>query len=187
MHYWYDSYGPPYLIWIGILCSHLTLYITGIIWSPPTCTYGPPHVWSDGPSLPYMEQLSYGLPHVCMVPTACTIWWSPYIIWNRYHMVPHMCIWSPTCKIWFFQDSLGKSPLHVLKNVKINLNNCTSALLIWLLWSPIPYMNRYLMVPPYLIWNRYCMVPSHMYIWSPHMWSVVMSYMTLMVPLPYME
>ena len=34
--------------------------------------------------------------------------------------------------------------------------------------------NRYPMVPPYLIWNRYCMVP--------HMWSVFMSYMTLMVP-----
>ena len=171
----YDLMVPPYLIWNSYhLASHmyvwsplhvqsdgpLTLYGTGIIWFP-TCTYGPPHVWSDGPSLSYMEQLSYGSPTCAYGP--------------------------PTCKIWFFQDSLGKSPLHVLKNVKINLNNCTSALLIWLLWSPIPYMNRYLMVPPYLIWNRYCMVLSHTYIWSPHMWSVVMSYMTLMVPLPYME
>ena len=40
--------------------------------------------------------------------------------------------------------------------------------------------------PPCLIWNRYLIVSSYLIwtgiIWSPHMWSVFMSYMTLMVP-----
>ena len=138
----------------------------------PTCTYSPPNVLYDSfvPHtlyeigilwfpLPYMEQLSYGLPHryiwsphICEV-SSCLIWllWSPYPLWNRSYMVPqHVCMVPPHV----LYDSYGPP---------------------YLIW------NRYFMVCPYLIWNRYCLVP-HMYIWYPHMWSVFMSYMPLMVP-----
>ena len=45
LHILYDSYGPPYLIWIRYRMV-------------------PPHVRSDGPPLPYMEQVSYDAPHM---------------------------------------------------------------------------------------------------------------------------
>ena len=139
-----------------------TLYGIGIWWSP----------------LPYMEQVSYG-------PT-CTIWllwsphilygigilWSPhYLIWNRYHMAPHMYIWSAHMWSVFMSYITVMAPYliwnryYMVPLMYVWTPSCT----IWLLWSPIPYMEQILYGPP-------------MYVWSPHMWSVFMSYMTLMVP-----
>ena len=68
---------------------------------------------------------------------------------------------------------------------------------IGILWSPLPYMEQVSYGPhtcmyspphvlydsyglPYLIWNRYHMVLPHVCM-VLHMWSVFMSYMTLMV------
>ena len=104
-HIWSN---PHTLFGIGIWWSSHTLYGTGIVWSPNLyvwslhiwsvfmsyMTYGPqyliwnryhmvPHMYIWSP-LPYMEQLSYGPPHVHIVPTH--VKWPSYLIWNRYHM-----------------------------------------------------------------------------------------------------
>ena len=63
----------------------LTSYRTCIIW--------PPHVWSDGPTLSYCQWLSW-FPHTLY---GIGIWWSPlpymeHISYGPWHvcMVPHM-------------------------------------------------------------------------------------------------
>ena len=43
-HVLYDSYGPPFLIWNRYLMVPLTLYETGIVWSPPHVCMVPLHV-----------------------------------------------------------------------------------------------------------------------------------------------
>ena len=60
------TYGPPIpymecgnLITVNDLWSPHTLYG---MWEPDS--YGLPHVWSDDPPLPYVEQVSYGPPHM---------------------------------------------------------------------------------------------------------------------------
>ena len=61
----------------------LTLYGTGIIWSPQ-------HVCMVPPQLKCIDILydSYG---------------PPCLIWIRYHVVPTTSICPPTCMMWFFQ------------------------------------------------------------------------------------
>ena len=65
LHFLYDSYGPPYLIWNRYLMVPLP-DMEQVSYGLPTCMYGPPHVQSDGSPLPHMEQVSYG-------PPTCTI------------------------------------------------------------------------------------------------------------------
>ena len=134
---------PLALYGTGTVCSPSCMYVSpiygiGIVWSP-TCTYGPP--------LPYMEQVSYGPPHVHVVHLtcevfSCLIWllWSPHTLyWNRYHMVP------PHVKcLHILYDSYGPPNL------------------VW---------NRYLMVPHMYIWS------PNMYVWSPqHVYDISNSY-----------
>ena len=150
-HVLYDSHGPSHNLYrMGILWSFLTLYWTGMapnmyVWSP-TCevsswhiwllwfsipyiekvSHGPPHIHVV-PHLPYMEQVLYGPPHAHMVPHMWIVFMSymplmvlPYLIWNRYCTVPHMYVWSPTCM---------HGPQHVWYDVNDSYH------------SPIPYMK----------------------------------------------
>ena len=155
----------------------------------------------------------YG-PHIC---TIWLLWshhtfdgigilWSPYLIWNRYG--PPTCeVFS--CLIWLMvpHTLYGRGILWIpyMWTVMSNMTLMVPPYLIWnryhvvhhmstqsphmsyMTYGP-PYLiwNRYPMVHPYLIWNNYHMVPPHVHM-VPHMWSVFMSYMTLMVPIPYME
>ena len=132
LHVLYDSYGPPYLTWnrYHMFPSHVymvplhevsscliwlmvphTLYGIGIWWSPLTL-YGTGIVWSPT----YMHGLPTCIIWLLQSPNALYgigVLWSLYLIWNR---VPTcMCV-SPTCD---------------------EVSSC----LIWLLWSPIPYME----------------------------------------------
>ena len=203
--------------------SLLTLYGTGIVWSP-TCAYCPP--------LSYMEHVSYGpptcevsscliwfmdphtlygtgiiwSPHVCMVPPHVLyvsygppylIWfgilWSPYLIWNRYGP-PNMYVWSHHMWSVSMSSMVYVSPMPYMEKVSYGFHTFTYGppYLIWkgIIWSPshvhmVPQHVKCLYVlydcygPPYLIWNRYHMVP-HMYVWSPQMYNMMS--MTLIIP-----
>ena len=138
------------LVTVNVKCLHV-LYDS---YGPPTL-YGIDIWWSP---LPYMEQVWYG-PLPCMyVPPTCEVssclymtLSTPYLIWNRYCMVPHMYVWSsPTCTIWFFSG-----PPYLIYGIGF-------------LCSSLPYMEQVSYGPP------------HMYIWSPHMKCLHVSW--LMVP-----
>ena len=103
--------------------------------------------------LPYIEQVSYGPPHICMVPPICTIWvlWFPipYMEYVSYgHPLPHME------QVSYGSPTSTYGPCHM--------------------WSV--FMSDMTLMAPYLIWNRYLMVPlpymeqvsygPHMYVWS---------------------
>ena len=102
------SYGPPTCM---IWWSPLTLYGTHIIWSPNTYIWCP-HMYIWSPNM-----------YALMVPPYLTIndsYDPPYLIWNRYLMVPPYllrnsycivppCMYCPPiCTIWFFSGQLRK-------------------------------------------------------------------------------
>ena len=136
----------------------LTLYGTGIIWSP-TYTYGAPNMWSVFMSyLPLM---------------------APYLIWNRYCMPPTYTHGPPTCTygppcVYDINDSYGTHTLY-----KIGI--WWSPLTLYgtgIIWFPphvhmIPHMWIVFMSydycgPPYLVWDSYHMVPPHVPMVPPH-------------------
>ena len=169
-------------------------YMQQVLYRPPTCMYGSPNMWSAFMSymtltvphtsygigiiwslqhacmipLPYMEQLSYGPPHVKCLHVLYDLWF-PYLIWNRYCTVPHksymilIVLWSSPYLIW---NRYHIVPPHV---------KCLHVLHDYY-GPPIPYLERYKVPhmyvwspyliwngPLYLIWNRYHMVPPCMY------------------------
>ena len=150
-----------------------------------------------GPHIPYMEQVSYGPPHVhvvshmwsvlisymtLMVPHTLYrigIIWSPHMyVWS-----PHMCYmtlmfphtwygtgiaWSP--HMWsIFMSYMTLLVLHTLYGLVIIWSStCTFGPPTCTIWC------QWLLWSPSLIWNRYLMVSFTLYgtgiIWSPHMY-----------------
>ena len=187
LHVLYDSYGPPYHIWnrycmvphmdVGPPTYYMTLMVPYLIWNRYLMV-----------PLPYMEQISYCPPYVCMVPPHLKCLhvmydsWSPHtlygigILWSPLPYMEQVLYGSPTCEVspcliwllWFPYTWYGIGIIWS-PHMYVWSPTCT----IWLLWTPYLIWNRYLMAP-YLIWNGYGMVP--------HMWSVFMSYMTYSPP-----
>ena len=116
-------WSPNTLYWIGIL------YGTGIIWSP-TCMYGPP-------------TCEVSLCVICLI-------WSPYFIWNRYHMVPHMCIWF--------------SPMYNMMFMTLKVSNTLYG--IGIQWSPLPYMQQLSYGPPKC---TYCIIFNYYLLFSMYL------------------
>ena len=93
-------------------------------------TYDPPHVWSDGPILPDMEQVSYG-------PPTCTIWFfqnsfkrgTLHVLTRTTTQLPS---WVNICR----SSSRGQSSFHIQ----------TTLFSVW--WSKLELRSEY--------FERYC-------------------------------
>ena len=98
-----------------------TLYVIGIWWPP----------------LPYMEQVSYGPPHLKCLHVLYDLW-SPHTLYGI------GIVWSPAC-------TCGSHMCMVPPHVQYDVND---------LWSPYLIWNKYLMVLPYLTWTGIVWSPT---------------------------
>ena len=170
----------------------LTLYGTGIVWSPHM------YIWF--------------LPHVKYLHVLYDSYGPPYLIWNRYVMVP-LTLYG-TCIVrsphmWsifvFYMTPMVPHTLYGIGVIWCPPHVCMVLLIVWYDFFMSPYLtwSRYLMVPltlygtgiiwsptcmygssntyydshgsPYRIWNRYLIVPPSSYwtgiIWSCHIYT----------------
>ena len=129
MHYRYDSYGPPYLIWNRY---HMVPHM--YVWSPHmyymTLMVHPYLIWNRylmvsltlyGTGIAWFPTCMYGLP-TCTV-SSCLIWllWSPHTLYGigfLWSPLPYMeqVSYGPPPHMYdmIFQDSFERGPLLII-------------------------------------------------------------------------